>query len=338
MPPQISHNDVAIDNSGIYQLKVSCNMFKNGLFQMHKTRVQLPRLLSLLLTTVMLSVTIADEQSSDSADRYTVNAPPSAMKLSAFYRKHVSASGYPIVSSERVNDYALKEAAYLVDMMLAQRPDIRQAMIAGGSRLVVMAHDEFTTDVPEHSHLKPKDYWDARARGLGGSKTDPVCSCGEENLLGFEGDPYSTENILIHEFAHNIHLRGMIVVDETFDDRLKETYDQAMQAGLWKTKYAATNHAEYFAEGVQSWFNNNREPDHDHNHVNTRAELRDYDPGLARICEEVFGDTKLVYTKPTTRLTGHLAGYTPGTAPEFVWPERLDESRKAIRKKAAARK
>jgi len=27
---------------------------------------------------------------------------------------------------------------------------------------------------------------------------------------------------------------------------------------------------EYWAEAVQSWFDTNREPDHDHNHVNTR--------------------------------------------------------------------
>lgn len=269
---------------------------------------------------------------------YEVTSPPAAMKLSPFYRKYVSASGYPIVSSGAVNDYALKEAAYLVDMMLAKRPDVRQAMIAGGSQLVIMAHDEFTTDVPEHSHMTPKDFWDARARGLGGSRTDPVCSCGEENLLGLNGDPYATENILIHEFAHNIHLRGMVVVDLTFDDRLKASYERAMKAGLWKTKYASTNHAEYFAEGVQSWFNNNRPPDHDHNHVNTRKELREYDPGLAELCEEVFGDTELVYTKPVTRLTGHLAGYDPKTAPSFVWPARLDKSRKDIKAKASARK
>jgi hypothetical protein len=111
-----------------------------------------------------------------------------------------------------------------------------------------------------------------------------------------------------------------------------------MMAGLWKTKYASVNHAEYFAEGVQSWFNNNRPPDHDHNHVDTRKELRDYDPGLAELCEELFGDTELVYTKPTTRLTGHLTGYDPESAPSFVWPARLDESRKAIKKKAQARK
>ena len=280
----------------------------------------------------------AEPRSTDEPATFEVTVPPSEMQLPAFYKKYVSANGYPIVSSGRVNDYALKEAAHLANMMLAKRPDVREAMIAGGSRLVIMAYDEFTTDVPEHSHMTPKDFWDARARGLGGSRMDPVCSCGEENLLGLKGDPYFAENILIHEFAHNIHLRGMVVVDLTFDDRLKASYERAMMAGLWKTKYASVNHAEYFAEGVQSWFNNNRPPDHDHNHVDTRKELRDYDPGLAELCEELFGDTELVYTKPTTRLTGHLTGYDPESAPSFVWPARLDESRKAIKKKAQARK
>jgi hypothetical protein len=185
--------------------------------------------------------------------------------------------------------------------------------------------------------LKPKDYWDARARGLGGNTTDPLCSCGEENLLAFRGDPYSTENIFIHEFAHNLHLRGMVNVDPTFDPRLKAAYDAAMKADLWRGKYAATNHHEYWAEGVQSWFDDNRENDHDHNHVNTRAELEDYDTGLAALCREVFGDTQLKYTKPTTRLTGHLAGYDPATAPVFVWPERLAKSKAEIHAKAQAR-
>ncbi|MCA9060850.1 MAG: hypothetical protein KDA85_20195 [Planctomycetaceae bacterium] len=266
-----------------------------------------------------------------------VRRPPAELNLDPFYRKYVSAHGYPIIASGNVNDYALLEARYLVDMMLAERPDVRDAMIQSGSRLVVMAYNEYTTDVPEHSHLKPKDYWDVRARGLGGSQKDPVCSCGEENLLAFPGDPYADENILIHEFAHNIHLRGMVNVDPTFDDRLKKTYDAAIEAGLWKGKYASTNHHEYFAEGVQSWFNNNRPPDHDHNHVDTREELQEYDPGLAKLCEEVFGKTKLVYTKPQTRLKGHLRRYRPEQAPRFVWPEHLLEAQRKIREEAANR-
>ena len=268
--------------------------------------------------------------------------------IPAFYTQRIEANGYPIVASAKVNPYALKEAAYLIDLLLAKRPDVRKAMIASGSRLCIHAWNEFTTDLPEFSRLGAsthpsfptidgKDYWDARARGLGGSATDPYCSCGEENLLGYPGDPYSTENILIHEFAHNLHLRGLNNVDPTFDERLKAAYVAAMKKGLWKGKYAGVNHHEYFAEGVQSWFDNNRENDHDHNEVNTRAELVAHDPGLAALCREVFGDTELKYTKPLSRLQGHLAGYDPASAPTFVWPERLVSAKAAIRAAAEAR-
>ncbi len=269
---------------------------------------------------------------------FEVTLPPASLDLDPFYSKYVSANGYPVVSSANVNDYALKEAAWLINQMLDQRPDVRKAMIESGSRMIVMAHNEFTSQIPEHAHLKPSDFWDARARGLGGGEDDPVCSCGEENLLGYPGDPYEAENILIHEFAHNIHLRGMVRVDPTFNDRLKAQYDRAMSSGLWHGKYASETPAEYFAEGVQSWFNNNRPPDHDHNHVDTRAELQEYDPGLAALCKEVFGDeTELVYTKPATRLHGHLSGYDPADAPTFVWPPRLDEAKRRIREKAMRR-
>lgn len=265
-----------------------------------------------------------------------------------FYTQRVMAEGFPIVASAKVNSHALKEAVYLCNMMLAKRPDVRAAMIKSGARMCVMAHDEYTTDLPEfarlanekmpeHPGMPAKDYWDARARGLGGSETDPYCSVAEENLLGLEGDPYAKECILIHEFAHNIHLRGLNNVDPTFDRRCKEAYDAAMKAGLWKGKYASMNRFEYFAEGVQSWFDDNRVNDHDHNHVHLRSQLIEYDPGLAALCREVFGDTELKYTKPATRLTGHMTGYDPAKAPKFVWPERLDAAKAEIRAKAQAR-
>jgi len=275
--------------------------------------------------------------------------PPNKDGVPSFYTQRVSADGFPIVASAKVNLYALKEAAYLVDLMLAKRPDVRTAMIRSGARLCVLAHDEFTTHQPEFVRLgeRPmaqfpeisgKDYWDARARGMGGSERDPYCSCAEENLLGYPGDPFAAECILIHELAHNIHLRGLVNVDPTFDGRLKATYDAAMTAGLWKGKYSSVNHHEYFAEGVQSWFDDNRENDHDHNHVNTRRELIEYDPGLAAICREVFGETEFTYTKPATRLHGHLQGYDPSSAPTFAWPERLNRAREEIRRDAEQRK
>lgn len=274
--------------------------------------------------------------------------PGSNNGIPSFYTQVVYANGYPICGSKNVNPFALREAAYLADLMLAKRPDVRDAMINSGSRLCILAHNEFTTDQPEWRWLEnlpvagfeamsAKDYRDARARGMGGSATDPYCSCAEENLLGYDGDPYSTECIFIHEFAHNIHLRGLANVDPTFDGRVKSAYEAAMKAGLWKGKYASVNHHEYFAEGVQSWFDDNRENDHDHNHVNTRAELMAYDSGLAALCREVFGDTELKYTKPTTRLTGHMTAYDPKLAPKFEWPERLKAAKDVIRAAAQRR-
>jgi hypothetical protein len=287
--------------------------------------------------TELLDTVWRERRSAVPSEEFFVTTPPPELNVPAFHAKYVDADGFPIVASVNVSDYALKEAAYWATRLLAARPDVKQAMVAGGARLCILGHNEYTTDLPEFAWLEPKDYWDARARGTGGSETDPYCSVGEENLLAYPGNPYSTESILIHEFAHNIHLRGMVRVDPTFDERVKRAYDDAMAAGLWRGAYASVNHHEYFAEGVQSWFDNNREPDHDHNHVNTRAELIEYDPQLAALCREVFGATEIRYTKPATRLTGHLDGYDPASAPAFRWPEHLDATRREIREKAQRR-
>lgn len=242
--------------------------------------------------------------------------------LAEFYQKHLDARGLPIVSSGKVRDEALREAAWILDRVLEGRDDIRKALAANKVRLVVMAVDEYTTDVPEHAKLTPKDYWDRRARGLGPSPDAPAVSCGEENLLGFPGDHYAAENILIHEFAHAIHQMGLNTVDPTFDDRLRQAFGRAKGLGLWAKAYAGTNPAEYWAEGVQSWFGNNRENDASHNAVNTRAELEAYDPGLAALCREVFGERAWTYQKPAARPEadrGHLKTWKPESAPTFHW-------------------
>ena len=115
-----------------------------------------------------------------------IEKPPAELKAPEFYSKYLSASGYPILASKNVDDYALREAAYLIDLMLAKRPDVRDAMIQGGSRMCIIAHNEFTCDLPEWDWMgdpksdgqeaagvSARDFWDGRARGMGGSETDP---------------------------------------------------------------------------------------------------------------------------------------------------------------------
>lgn len=242
------------------------------------------------------------------------------LELDAFYQKHTEVAGLAIAGSANVSDFALREAAWIIARMMEGREDLLRALASNRVHIAVMAWNEFTTDVPEHRRLQPKVYWDRRARGLGGA---PV-SCGEENLLGYPGDPYATENLLIHEFAHAVHGLGLRRLDPTFDQRLKAAYDHALQKGLWQGTYAGQNRSEYWAEAVQDWFDNNRQNDALHNHVNTRAELKAYDPGLAWLCEEVFGDKPWRYLKPMERPPqdrAHLEGLNPPAMPRFRWRE-----------------
>ncbi|QIF01280.1 hypothetical protein [Roseimicrobium sp. ORNL1] len=261
-----------------------------------------------------------------------ITTPPAAvvekLKLSPFYKKHVDVEGFSIVSSEKVPDAALYEAAWLVNRMVGHRPDILKALAENKARFAIMAHDEFTTTMPEHSDMKPAPYWDKRARGLGATPLRPAVSCGAENLLCYPGDPYQRENICVHEFGHAIHQMGLNTVDPTFDTRLAATYESAMNAGLWKDTYAASNKNEYWAEGVQDWFDTNRENDNQHNHINTRDQLKTYDSGLAALLKEVFGDKPWRYQRIADRLPedrAHLRGWDVATAPKFEWPKALVE-------------
>lgn len=302
-------------------------------------------------TNVLIAVTLCggatsqDKPRKEATTESAVTAPPVELvkewKLDPFYKKHVSAGGFPIVSGEKVSDFALLEARYLIDNMLDGREDIRKRLIVSKVRFAIMAVDEFTTAIPEHSGLEPAKYWDKRARGLGANWRRRAVSCGEENLLRYPGDPYKTENILIHEFAYAIHHMALVLLDKTFDRRLRKAYRSAMKKGLWKGKYAATNQAEYWAEGVQSWFDTNRPPDHDHNHVDTREELVEYDPALAKLIKELFGDKLWRYVRPSEREAKerqHLEGYDPKKAPHFRWPKKLSEWYREYMKKQREKK
>src|SRR4051794_2724760 len=121
------------------------------------------RLLALLLPILALTAAAAD----------TTPVPPDLRRdwnLSPFYQQYASVGGLPVLASAKASPYAVKEAAYLIDHMIGQRKDLRDAMIANRIRFTVMAATELTTDVPEHADLKPKQYWDRRARGLGATR------------------------------------------------------------------------------------------------------------------------------------------------------------------------
>ena len=263
----------------------------------------------LLLTIVALATLVACKQSklvANTEQEETLEVPecvitavPDSLGFDKFYTKYVDVNGIPLISSWRVPDSAIVAAhrtLYAMTSML--KPEIVQAMKKANARVAIMARYEGTTDLPEHHYLVNDTSlnWDLRARGLGGTIEEPLTSCAEENVLAYQIDKYHAEDILIHEFAHAIHCIGIIQVDTAFNTRLNALYQKAMKSGMLDNTYRSSTMEEYFAEGVQDWFNVNAEvprTDGKHNWCNTREELQEFDPELYQLISEYFPKTNL---------------------------------------------
>lgn len=242
--------------------------------------------------------------------------------LDPFYQRWISVAGFPILASAKVSPYALKEAAYVIWQMIGHRRDLLKAMALNKIRLPVIAYNEIVCQIPEHKQrIDPAFCFfpEVRAR----ASFCPGCltvTANEENLLHYFTGPPSTFSVLVHEFAHALHETGLNTIAPEFDNRLRASYNSAMQKGLWAETYAASNYSEYWAEAVGSWFH----AAHDGNPVKTQSALKMYDPALATLLTEVFGNSDWRYTPSTTRThLPHLQGFNPQNSPVF---ERDPES------------
>lgn len=239
----------------------------------------------------------------------TVSAPPATLKVDPFYEKFVAAAGLPILSSRNVPDTALLTARSLVEGMVRHRPDLSRYLAANGYRIAIMSLGEGTLDLPEQRHWKkptrddPRltrcerkhydarignksdaDYWNNRARGMGGVLT----SAGSEDLLGDPYSRYAGETIFVHEFSH-VLLHAVRAVDPALYARVQAAYADALKAGRWKDEYAATTIDEYWAEGTQTWFESNRLAVVDGTRILSHTDLKHYDPALYTVLGKVYG-------------------------------------------------
>ena len=248
-----------------------------------------------------------------------------AFELDPFFQQWTDVAGLPIVASEKVNPYALKEAAWLIWQMIGHRPEILHVLVQKSVRFVVIGHTEIPTDIPDYSDEGP-DFLTYRQRGFGGGGLSghTAVSSSEENILHYPGDTgRGLYNVLIHEFAHTIHRYGLNTVDPTFNNRLQITYDAAMQKGLWQGTYASSDRGEYWAEATHAWFHPKGGGSFK---GNTRQALKVYDPDIAALLAEVYGDSGWRYTPPAVRLhLPHLQGFNPQNSPTFRHRPELEE-------------
>ena len=232
-----------------------------------------------------------------------VTTPPAELQLDTFYKKYLKVLGIPIVGSEQVPDDAFYSVQEKVIEMTSLRPDILEKMVENKIRISIMGKTELTTDMPEYRDWNNPSQseginWNTRGRGFGASLELPVSSCAEENLLCYDKsiDWYFNEDIFIHEFAHSIHGLGIRFIDINIDKELQAALDNAITKELWENTYARTDLYEYFAEGVQDWFNVNATAfptNGTHNQISTRQELKEYDPVLYAIIKRYFPENDL---------------------------------------------
>ncbi|HWB06203.1 MAG TPA: hypothetical protein VG796_24485 [Verrucomicrobiales bacterium] len=201
----------------------------------------------------------------------------------AFYKKYIDVKGMPVVAAGVVDDLALQRTYEIVTRMLAGRPDIVAALVDKKMYLIVMGRDQVYTDMPEYRNHPYPAYQNERVRGTGGRPT----SFGEENVLSLPLDRYDDESIGVHEFCHTID-GALTSIDPAWRELKNKAYRSAMDRGLWKLSYAASNAGEFWAEICQCYFDCNRVNNWNHGPIGTREQLKAYDPESYELVRTVF--------------------------------------------------
>lgn len=222
-----------------------------------------------------------------------ISAPPDSLfdKLKSdrdlarqFYKKYLDIQGLPVTASREVGDLALQRTWWIVTHMLAGRPDILQAMVKNGTRLIIIGKDQVYTDMPEYRNSPNPQFQNERVRGTGGFG---ITSFGEENLLSLPLDRYDDESIAVHEFCHTIDA-ALRAIDPGWVQRRNALYETARKKDCYRDTYAGSNSAEYWAEIAQAYFDCNRINNWNHGPVGNRKQLESLDPDGYQFVKAIF--------------------------------------------------
>lgn len=261
------------------------------------------------------------------------STPPESLGAEPFYAKHLSALGIPILSSARVPDEALMAAQDMTESLFAYRPELAAWLAANDYRISIISGNEALLDLPDKAHwtkpdrsdprltrcelkhydvrigaLSDRAYWNARARGVGGTRT--VGS--EEDVLGLPSTRYWGETIFVHEMAHNV-LFAIEAVDPALYADVQSAYAHALVNDLWLNEYATTTIQEYWAEGTQIWFNSNRLVVVDGTRILDHPDLEAYDPQLYAALGKAYGQNHRLRSDPFWMSPARVP---PGPIPE----------------------
>ena len=241
----------------------------------------------------------------------SVGLPPAKFHIDPYYTKFTYAREFTVLGSKHVSDQALLKANDTIRKMFTYRHDILKTLINDGARLVVLGPDEKLSDLPEFKGAKEKAGFDA-VRYLEYTPDLKLMVVPEENVRDLANDPFVGRCMVVSVFAKALHqVAGLRPVDPNFerqrgkqqyelrvkrldiefDHRLQKLYEHAMSKSLWKGTPAARNRVEYWANGVEAYFDaagTGSPPDSADRPVTTREALRAYDPDLYTLVDETM--------------------------------------------------
>ncbi|MDD9947799.1 MAG: hypothetical protein OXU20_42555 [Myxococcales bacterium] len=252
----------------------------------------------------------------------------------SFYAQACSAFGVPVLGSVRLSGTTLALATELVSGVLAPlAPNVRDAIHDRYLRVVIVAASagETFSDVPELADLREAE---RAAAGIGPDPMFPAATVRDSVVLcrPVHREPAVTPpgDTLVHELGHAVLSMGLEPTQPDFRRRLSHAFTQAAGLARWQTElspevrqrfgsrletpYLMTNADEYWAVGVSVWFGfvgvpiryeltDAREETLRITWLYGRSQLRQRDPPLAALLEEVFGE------EPT--LAHHCSGWFP---------------------------
>jgi hypothetical protein len=237
--------------------------------------------------------------------------PPGKFKVDPYYTKFTFAREFPILGSDLVGDEAMLKANDTIRKMFAYRHDILKAMIADGARLVVLGRLEKLSSLPEFRESKSLGGFE-EVRFLDYDPKLKLMVVPEENVLGLSSDPFAGEGLVVGLFARGLYRTTATRpidpdfdkrpqkqqyelrvkrLDVEFDQRLQKAYDEALAGGLWKGSAAARDRVEYWASGVEAYFDasgSSHSPDGADRPIATREALKAYDPGIYALVDETM--------------------------------------------------
>jgi hypothetical protein len=238
-----------------------------------------------------------------------ITPPPAKFKIDPYYTKFTWAREFPVIGRQ-ASDESLLKANDTIRKMFAYRHDILKALIADGTKLVILGRKEHLSDLPEFKGRKDSETLTRLYEYRPETKTLVV---GEENVLDDPKKPGVGGSQVVRVFAHalyrvtanrpvdpNWNNRGRNVqqyelrvkrLDVQFDEKLKALYEAAMSKGLWKGTSAISDRAAYWVAGVLAYFDaagQEAAPNDAPLPITTRELLQQYDPELYALVHETM--------------------------------------------------